>query len=254
MTGLADRPSDRRPASSLNEAGPIRLSRSTSTAPTSRSCILKGQFDSLRVIAVQLEVNFIGTDQPRSHLPQHRPLHAREGFDSCASTPHFSAARCRSLHWQRAETCRPPVPGEAYYARDVGAHGRRSAKPQHREDRQARRVFRLAVRMLPQSCSIRPTRFIALRHTTGLDLLAARRRRSAAAAALRVTCDLRSRSPGFYRPKVRATWERSSQPARLLVPAAGKRIERRTALTTNFVSERSEGPLSTESYLRFARG
>jgi Methyltransferase FkbM domain len=92
----------------------------------------KGRFDALGVIAVQLEVNFVGTEQPHEHTFHNTDRFLRgEGFDlfrldvrNCSTR----ALPARYIWPTPAETVSGrPFQGEAYYARDVLAPHRAAA-------------------------------------------------------------------------------------------------------------------------------
>jgi hypothetical protein len=92
-----------------------------------------GRFDTLGVIAVQLEVNFVGTEQPHEHTFHNTDRFLRRaGFDlfrldvrNCSTR----ALPARYIWPTPAETVSGrPFQGEAYYARDVAAPGLSPAK------------------------------------------------------------------------------------------------------------------------------
>jgi hypothetical protein len=87
-----------------------------------------GRFDALQVIAVQLEVNFVGTDRPDEHTFHNTDRFMRaHGFDLFRlDVRNFSvrALPARYIWPTPAETVSGrPFQGEAYYARDVVAAG-----------------------------------------------------------------------------------------------------------------------------------
>jgi hypothetical protein len=91
-----------------------------------------GRFDALGVIAVQLEVNFVGTDSPDDHTFHNTDrFMRRQGFDLMRlDVRNFSsrALPARYIWPTPAETVTGrPFQGEAYYARDVLAPHRVAA-------------------------------------------------------------------------------------------------------------------------------
>lgn len=93
---------------------------------------LEGRFDALAVLAVQLEVNFIGTESARDHTFHNTDRFLRrEGFDLFRlDVRNFStrALPARYVWPTPAETISGrPFQGEAYYARDVLAPHRSAA-------------------------------------------------------------------------------------------------------------------------------
>ncbi|MFO1157409.1 MAG: FkbM family methyltransferase [Reyranellaceae bacterium] len=93
---------------------------------------LDGRFDALGVIAAQLEVNFIGTDQPHEHTFHNTDrFMRRHGFDLFrldVRTCSTRALPARYIWPTPAETVSGrPFQGEAYYARDVLAPHRADA-------------------------------------------------------------------------------------------------------------------------------
>jgi hypothetical protein len=91
-----------------------------------------GRFDALAVIAVQLEVNFIGTEQADEHTFHNTDRFMRaQGFDLLRlDVRNFSsrALPARYIWPTPAETVSGrPFQGEAYYARDVLAPHRAAA-------------------------------------------------------------------------------------------------------------------------------
>jgi hypothetical protein len=92
----------------------------------------EGRFDALRVLAVQLEVNFVGTDSAQDHTFHNTDRFLRrEGFDLFRlDVRNFStrALPARYVWPTPAETVSGrPFQGEAYYARDVLAPHRAAA-------------------------------------------------------------------------------------------------------------------------------
>ena len=91
-----------------------------------------GRFDPLQTIAVQLEVNFVGTDRPDEHTFHNTDRFMRaHGFDLFRlDVRNFSvrALPARYIWPTPAETVSGrPFQGEAYYARDVLAPHRAAA-------------------------------------------------------------------------------------------------------------------------------
>ncbi|MGD9882033.1 MAG: FkbM family methyltransferase [Reyranella sp.] len=91
-----------------------------------------GRFDALGVIAAQLEVNFIGTEQPHEHTFHNTDrFMRRHGFDLFrldVRTCSTRALPARYIWPTPAETVSGrPFQGEAYYARDVLAPHRAAA-------------------------------------------------------------------------------------------------------------------------------
>ena len=94
----------------------------------------EGRFDALQVIAVQLEVNFIGTGQPDEHSFHNTDrFMRRQGFDLMRlDVRNFStrALPARYIWPTPAETVSGrPWQGEAYYARDLLAPHRADTGP-----------------------------------------------------------------------------------------------------------------------------
>ena len=92
----------------------------------------RDRFDGLGVIAVQLEVNFIGTEQPEDHTFHNTDRFMRaQGFDLIRlDVRNFSsrALPARYIWPTPAETVSGrPFQGEAYYARDILAPHRAAA-------------------------------------------------------------------------------------------------------------------------------
>ncbi|HYX00924.1 MAG TPA: FkbM family methyltransferase [Reyranella sp.] len=93
---------------------------------------LEGRFDALGIIAVQLEVNFVGTQDPQDHTFHNTDRFLRaEGFDLFrldVRTFSTRALPARYIWPTPAETVSGrPFQGEAYYARDVLAPHRAEA-------------------------------------------------------------------------------------------------------------------------------
>src|SRR5262245_9179062 len=93
---------------------------------------LDGRFDALGVLAVELEVNFVGTEDPSDHTFHNTDRFLRaQGFDLFGlDVRNFStrALPARSIWPTPAETVSGrPFQGEAYYARDVLAPHRAAA-------------------------------------------------------------------------------------------------------------------------------
>jgi hypothetical protein len=181
----------------------------------------KGQFDSLRVIAVQLEVNFIGTDQPGDHTFHNTDRFMRaEGFDLLRlDVRNFSARALPARYiWPTpAETVSGrPFQGEAYYARDVLAPHRAAAGKAFSIEKIAKLAAVFSAWQVPDAAAeLLIDRRDALSSLfdidTGLDLLAAQtqtqRRRPLPYREYMATFE--ADSPGFYRPEGAVpTWER----------------------------------------------
>ena len=181
----------------------------------------KGRFDPLGVIAVQLEVNFLGTDQPDEHTFHNTDRFMRgQGFDllrldvrNCSSR----ALPARYIWPTPAETVSGrPFQGEAYYARDVLAPHRAAAGAGLSAEKIAKLAAVFAAWNVPDAAAElllgrRETLAPLLDINSGLDLLAAQtqadRRRPLSYAAYMATFE--ADSPKFYRPEGPVpTWER----------------------------------------------
>ena len=180
-----------------------------------------GRFDTLGVIAVQLEVNFVGTEQPHEHTFHNTDRFLRRaGFDlfrldvrNCSTR----ALPARYIWPTPAETVSGrPFQGEAYYARDVLAPHRAEAGRRLSAEKIAKLAAVFSAWDVPDAAA---ELLIGRRETlaplfdidTGLDLLAAQtqanRRRPLSYRAYMATFE--ADSPEFYRPEGPVpTWER----------------------------------------------
>ena len=181
----------------------------------------KGRFDALGVIAVQLEVNFVGTDQPDEHTFHNTDRLLRgEGFDlfrldvrNCSTR----ALPARYIWPTPAETVSGrPFQGEAYYARDVLAPRRAEAGARWSAEKIVKLAAVFSAWDVPDAAA---ELLIGRRETlaplfdidTGLDLLAAQtqanRRRPLSYRAYMASFE--ADSPSFYRPEGPVPiWER----------------------------------------------
>jgi hypothetical protein len=181
----------------------------------------KGRFDMLSVLAVQLEVNFVGTDQPDEHTFHNTDRFLRsEGFDlfrldvrNCSSR----ALPARYIWPTPAETVSGrPFQGEAYYARDVLAPHRAQAGARLSVEKIAKLAAVFSAWDVPDAAA----ELISARRESlaplfdidaGLDLLAAQtqtgRRRPLSYRAYMATFE--ADSAAFYRPEGPVpVWER----------------------------------------------
>jgi hypothetical protein len=181
----------------------------------------KGRFDALGVIAVQLEVNFVGTEQPDEHTFHNTDRFLRgEGFDlfrldvrNCSTR----ALPARYIWPTPAETVSGrPFQGEAYYARDVLAPHRAEAGARWSAAKIAKLAAVFSAWDVPDAAA---ELIIARREIlaplfdvdTGLDLLAAQtqahRRHPLSYRAYMASFE--ADSPSLYRPEGPVpTWER----------------------------------------------
>ena len=181
----------------------------------------KGRFDALGVIAVQLEVNFVGTDQPHEHTFHNTDRFLRgEGFDlfrldvrNCSTR----ALPARYIWPTPAETVSGrPFQGEAYYARDVLAPHRAEAGAKLSAEKIAKLAAIFSAWDVPDAAaelviSRRETLAFLFDIDAGLDLLAAQtqagRRRPLSYRAYMASFE--ADSPAFYRPEGPVPiWER----------------------------------------------
>jgi hypothetical protein len=181
----------------------------------------KGRFDTLGVVAVQLEVNFVGTDQPHEHTFHNTDRFLRaEGFDlfrldvrNCSTR----ALPARYVWPTPAETVSGrPFQGEAYYARDVLAPHRVEAGARLSAEKIAKLAAVFSAWDVPDAAAEllggrRETLAPLLDIDAGLDLLAAQtqagRRRPLSYRAYMATFE--ADSPSFYRPEGPVpAWER----------------------------------------------
>jgi hypothetical protein len=142
-----------------------------------------GRFDPLRVIAVQLEVNFVGTERADEHTFHNTDRFMRaHGFDLFRlDVRNFSvrALPARYIWPTPAETVSGrPFQGEAYYARDVLAAHRAGAGPALGVEKLAKLAAIFSAWQVPDAAAelllARRTEFSPLFSVdAGLDLLAA---------------------------------------------------------------------------------
>jgi hypothetical protein len=181
----------------------------------------KGRLDPLRVIAVQLEVNFVGTDRPEEHTFHNTDRFMRaEGFDLLRlDVRNFStrALPARYIWPTPAETVSGrPFQGEAYYARDVLAPHRMAAGAAFSAEKLAKLAAVFSAWQVPDAAAellIDRRQALAplLDIDSALDLLAAQtqsqRRRPLPYREYMATFE--ADSPGFYRPEgAIPVWER----------------------------------------------
>jgi hypothetical protein len=180
-----------------------------------------GRFEPLQVIAVQLEVNFVGTQRPDEHTFHNTDRFMRaEGFDLMRlDVRNFStrALPARYIWPTPAETVSGrPFQGEAYYARDVLAPHRAAAGARLSAEKLAKLAAVLSAWQVPDAAA---ELLIARREVlvplfdvdAGLDLLAAQtqseRRRPLPYREYMATFE--ADAPGFYRPEGPIpVWER----------------------------------------------
>lgn len=175
----------------------------------------KGRFDTLGLIAVQLEVNFVGTDQPDQHTFHNTDRFMRsQGFDLLRlDVRNFStrALPARYIWPTPAETVSGrPFQGEAYYARDVLAPHRAATGGRLSVEKIAKLAAVFAAWDVPDAAaelliSRRETLAPLLDIDAGLDLLAAQtqagRRRPLPYRDYMATFE--ADSAAFYRPEGR---------------------------------------------------
>ncbi len=182
---------------------------------------LKESLDGLGVIAVQLEVNFIGAGQPDEHSFHNTDRFMRgQGFDLFRlDVRNFStrALPARYIWPTPAETVSGrPFQGEAYYARDVLAPHRQAATAGLSNEKVAKLAAIFSAWGVPDAAaellvSRRDSLSTLLDVDAGLDLLAAQtqpnRRRPLRYGDYMATFE--ADSPVFYRPEGPVpTWER----------------------------------------------
>jgi hypothetical protein len=174
---------------------------------------LAGRFGALRMVAVQLEVNFVGTDSEQDHTFHNTDRFLRrEGFDLFRlDVRNFSARALPARYvWPTpAETVSGrPFQGEAYYARDVLAPHRAAANAALGTEKLAKLAAVLAAWDVPDAAAElllqRRQDFESLFDVdAGLDLLAAQAQQgrrhplSYRAYMQSFEADL----PSFYRPE-----------------------------------------------------
>jgi methyltransferase FkbM-like protein len=180
-----------------------------------------GRFDTLGVIAVQLEVNFVGTEQPHEHTFHNTDRFLRRaGFDlfrldvrNCSTR----ALPARYIWPTPAETVSGrPFQGEAYYARDVLAPHRAQAGARL----SAAKIAKLAAVFSAWDVPDAAAELVTARRETlaplfdidaGLDLLAAQTQsgRSRPLSYRAYMASFEADSAAFYRPEGPVpTWER----------------------------------------------
>ena len=174
---------------------------------------LAGRLDALGVLAVQLEVNFVGTDSPQDHTFHNTDRFLRrEGFDLFrldVRTFSTRALPARYVWPTPAETVSGrPFQGEAYYARDVLAPHRSAANAALGIEKLAKLAAVFSAWAVPDAAAElllarRPDFSALLDVDAGLDLLAVeaqqspKRPLSYRAYLQRFEADL----PSFYRPE-----------------------------------------------------
>jgi hypothetical protein len=180
-----------------------------------------GRFDALGLIAVQLEVNFIGTDQPDEHTFHNTDRFMRaQGFDLLRlDVRNFStrALPARYIWPTPAETVSGrPFQGEAYYARDVLAPHRVAAGARLSAEKVAKLAAVFSAWEVPDAAA---ELLIGRRDIlaplfdidAGLDLLAAQTQsdRGRPLPYREYMAKFEADSPAFYRPEGPVpTWER----------------------------------------------
>jgi hypothetical protein len=216
MTGLADPAKPIVPPELLGERGWTDLDYLKIDIDGADFDILqtfKGRFDPLRVIAVQLEVNFVGAGASDEHSFHNTDRFLRsEGFDLFRlDVRNFSTRTLPARYiWPTpAETVSGrPFQGEAYYARDVLAPHRAGAAGSLSTEKLAKLAAVFSVWQVPDAAAELLTgkrdRLAALFDVdAGLDLLAAqtqtRRRRPLSYRDYMATFE--ADSPDFYRPE-----------------------------------------------------
>ena len=182
---------------------------------------LDGRFDAFGVIAVQLEVNFVGTDDPDDHTFHNTDRFLRrQGFDLFRlDIRNFStrALPARYIWPTPAETVSGrPFQGEAYYARDVLAPHRTAAGANFSVEKLAKLTAIFSAWQVPDAAAelLTARREILSRLfdvDTGLDHLAAQaqtgRRRPLSYRAYMESFE--ADVPTFYRPEGPVPiWER----------------------------------------------
>jgi hypothetical protein len=181
----------------------------------------RGRFDALGLIAVQLEVNFLGTGQPDEHSFHNTDRFMRgEGFDlfrldvrNCSTR----ALPARYVWPTPAETVSGrPFQGEAYYARDVLAPHRAEAGAGLSVEKIAKLAAVFSAWDVPDAAaelitSRRATLAPLFDVDAGLDLLAAQTQahRSRPLSYRAYMASFEADSAAFYRPEGPVpTWER----------------------------------------------
>ena len=181
----------------------------------------EGRFDALGLVAVQLEVNFVGTDQPDEHTFHNTDRFMRsQGFDLFRlDVRNFStrALPARYIWPTPAETVSGrPFQGEAYYARDVLAPHRATASAGLSAEKIAKLAAVFSAWGVPDAAAElligrRETLAPLLDIDAGLDLLAAQTQtnRSRPLRYRGYMATFEADSPTFYRPEGPVpTWER----------------------------------------------
>jgi hypothetical protein len=180
-----------------------------------------GRFAPLRVIAVQLEVNFVGTERPDEHTFHNTDRFMRaEGFDLMRlDVRNFStrALPARYIWPTPAETVSGrPFQGEAYYARDVLAPHRAADGARLSAEKLAKLAAVLSAWQVPDGAA---ELLLAKREVlaplfdvdAGLDLLAAQTQteRRQPLPYRQYMATFEADAPGFYRPEGPIpVWER----------------------------------------------
>ena len=172
-----------------------------------------GLFDRLQVIAVQLEVNFVGTERPDEHTFHNTDRFMRaQGFDLLRlDVRNFSsrALPARYIWPTPAETVSGrPFQGEAYYARDLLAPHLAAAQAKLSAEKVAKLAAVFATWQVPDAAA---ELLLAKRDTlaslfdvdTGLDLLAAQTQtqHNRPLSYREYMATFEADSPGFYRPE-----------------------------------------------------
>ena len=177
-----------------------------------------GRFDALQVVAVQLEVNFVGVGDAEEHSFHNTDRFMRaHGFDLFRlDVRNFSvrALPARYIWPTPAETVSGrPFQGEAYYARDVAPRG---ADGTFSIEKLAKLAAVFSAWQVPDAAAelvlARKADFAALFNIDiGLDLLAAQTQaqRSRPLPYRDYMATFEADAPGFYRPEGPVpTWER----------------------------------------------
>lgn len=171
-----------------------------------------GRFDALRVMAVQLEVNFVGRGDPEEHSFHNTDRFMRaHGFDLFRlDVRNFSvrALPARYVWPTPAETVSGrPFQGEAYYARDVAP---READGTFSSEKLAKLAAIFSAWQVPDAAAelllARRAELEALfKIDVGLDLLAAQTQaqRSRPLPYREYMAAFEADQPGFYRPEGR---------------------------------------------------
>ncbi len=212
MTGLADPAKPVVPPDLLAERGWSDLDYIKLDVDGADFDILQsftGRFDPLRVVAVQLEVNFVGAGDPEEHSFHNTDRFMRaHGFDLFRlDVRNFSvrALPARYIWPTPAETVSGrPFQGEAYYARDVLA----TADPALSVEKLAKLAAILSAWQVPDAAAelvlARRAEFASLFDIdAGLDLLAGQTQsqRSRPLTYREYMATFEADSASFYRPE-----------------------------------------------------